>query len=132
MGDLMKRFGLAGVLILAIASPALADGMPKRIGQCVTTKVKKVETRLIDGSTNQPILGSGSAIAFENGGYQVSYDQEQAVDRSKPGDPIKVCLVSVPENCPPGDERGRMYRTTNLRTRGTWTLPDSEHSCGGA
>ncbi len=128
----MKFYGLVGLLILTIASPALADGMPKRIGQCVTTTVRKVETRLIDGSTGQPILGSGSAIEFENGGYQVSYDQERAVDRSKPGDPVKVCLVSVPENCPPGDKRGRMYRATNLRTRGTWTLPDSEHACGGA
>ena len=31
-----------------------------------------------------------------------------------------------------GDQRGRIYQARNLRTGGTWTLPDSQHSCGGA
>ena len=103
-----------------------------RIGQCSTTTVKKVETRLADGATDRPMPGSGSAIEFENGGYQVSYEQEAAVDRSRPGDPVRMCLVSIPRHCPPGDDRGRMYKTINLRTHGSWTLPDSEHQCGGA
>ena len=51
---------------------------------------------------------------------------------SRPGDVVRVCLVSIPRPCPPGDKRGRVYKTTNLRTHGEWTLPDSEHSCGGA
>jgi hypothetical protein len=25
-----------------------------------------------------------------------------------------------------------MYTTTNLRTLDSWTLPDSQHMCGGA
>jgi hypothetical protein len=115
-----------------LGAAALAAGLPVRIGQCSTTTVKQVETRLVDGSTNQPMPGSGSAIEFANGGYQVSYDQVPAVDRSRPGDPVAMCLVSVPRHCPPGDDRGRMYKTTNLRTRGSWTLPDAEHECGGA
>ena len=127
---------MARSLVLAVtlilAPPALAAGLPVRIGQCSTTTVKQVETRLADGATNKPMLGSGSAIEFENGGYQVSYVQEPAVDRSRPGDPVRMCLVSIPRHCPQGDDRGRMYRTTNLRTRGSWTLPDSEHQCGGA
>ncbi len=48
------------------------------------------------------------------------------------GDPVEMCLVSIPRDCPVGDDRGREYRTTNLRTRKSWRLPDSEHSCGGA
>ena len=24
-----------------------------------------------------------------------------------------MCLVSIPEDCPPGDDRGRIYTTTN-------------------
>ncbi len=55
-----------------------------------------------------------------------------AVDRSRPGDPVRICLVSIPKHCPPGDNRGRTYKTTNLRTHRAWTLPDSEHMCGGA
>ena len=127
---MMRAWVLA--ITLTLAPPALAAGLPVRIGQCSTTTVKQVETRLVDGSTNQPMPGSGSAIEFANGGYQVSYDQVPAVDRSRPGDPVAMCLVSVPRHCPPGDDRGRMYKTTNLRTRGSWTLPNAEHECGGA
>jgi hypothetical protein len=127
----MTRVSILAIT-LTFAPPALAVGLPVRIGQCSTTTVKQVETRLVDGSTNQPMPGSGSAIEFANGGYQVSYDQVPAVDRSRPGDPVSMCLVSVPRHCPPGDDRGRMYKTTNLRTRGSWTLPDAEHECGGA
>ena len=55
-----------------------------------------------------------------------------AIARSRPGDPIRLCLVSIPKHCPPGDDRGRFYKATNLRTGKSWTLPDSEHMCGGA
>jgi hypothetical protein len=127
---MMRSWVLAITFILA--PPALAAELPVRIGQCSTTTVKQVETRLVDGATKQPMPGSGSAIEFANGGYQVSYDQVPPVDRSRPGDAVTMCLVSVPRHCPPGDERGRTYRTTNLRTRGSWTLPDAEHECGGA
>ena len=122
----------AVAVLLVFVSPAFAAGMPKHVGECVATTVLKVETRLMDGSNGQAMPGSGSAIEFVNGGYQVGYDQLPAVDGSRPGDPVKVCLVSVPRGCPPGDKRGRTYRTTNLRTHGAWTLSDSEHSCGGA
>ena len=127
---MMRSWVLAITLILTL--PALAAELPARIGQCSTTTVKQVETRLADGATNQPMLGSGSAIEFANGGYQVSYEQVPAVDRSRPGDAVTICLVSVPRHCPPGDDRGRMYKTTNLRTHGSWTFPDAEHECGGA
>jgi hypothetical protein len=48
------------------------------------------------------------------------------------GDKVKLCLVSLPEDCPPGDDRGKIYRATNLRTGESWEAPDSQHSCGGA
>jgi hypothetical protein len=116
---------------LALATPSLAESLPKRVGHCATTKVQRVETRLVGGD-NQPVEGSGSAVDFANGGYQVSYDTIAEIEASRPGDPVKICLVSIPEGCPPGDRRGRVYTTTNLRTNASWTLPDSEHSCGGA
>jgi hypothetical protein len=113
-------------LSLGMADAAQAAGLPQRVGQCVRTLVREVSTRL------ENIPRSGSAISFENGGYQVSYDQVRAVDRSRRGDPVTMCLVSIPKGCPPGDDRGREYRTTNKRTGLSWTLPDSEHMCGGA
>ena len=116
----------------ALALPAVAAGLPTKVGQCVDTTVKSVGNRLEDGATNKPVPGSGSAISFANGGYQVSYEQEPVVDSSRPGDPARMCLASIPQNCPPGDNRGREYKTTNLRTHRSWRLPDSEHGCGGA
>jgi hypothetical protein len=116
----------------AFAVPAAAAGLPTKVGQCVDTTVKGVEERLEDGATNKPVPGSGSAISFANGGYQVSYEQVPAVDSSRAGDPIRLCLAAIPQGCPPGDNRGREYKATNLRTQKSWRLPDSEHSCGGA
>lgn len=112
--------------LLATTAQAADRKLPSKIGQCSMTRVKQVATRL----ENTP--GSGSMIEFINGGWQVSYDQVAAVDRSRPGDPVRMCLISIPSDCPPGDDRGRVYKTTNLRTRGSWKLPNDEHSCGGA
>jgi hypothetical protein len=117
---------------LASGDPAAAAPLPTRIGQCSRTAISRIEQRLEGASTGRPIPGSGSAVRFANGGYQVSYDEIPQIMRSRPGDPVRICLVSLPKNCPPGDRRGRVYKTINLRTRGSWTLPDSEHSCGGA
>jgi len=128
----MIRIGAAVCLALIVAGPASAraERLPRHVGDCVVTHVKAVETRLQDGDT--PVAGSGSAIRFTNGGYQVSYETVPAVEASRPGDPVRMCLNSIPEGCPPGDDRGRNYRVTNLRTHGHWWLPDAEHMCGGA
>ncbi len=115
----------------ALVGPVMAEPMPKHVGDCAKTKVSRVETRLVDGD-GKPVGGSGSAIDFVNGGYQVSYDQVAAIDSSRPGDPAEICLVSVPRGCPKGDHRGKIYKSTNLRSHGQWTLPDAENSCGGA
>ncbi len=127
-----KKFFLLAVLSLALCAPAGAGGLPAHVGACVKTRIKSIETRLVDSSANKPIPGSGSAVTFNNGGYQVSYDTVPAIEHSKAGDHVRMCLVSIPRHCPKGDDRGRVYRTTNLRTHQTWKLPDSEHMCGGA
>ena len=115
------------------AAVARAHGrLPQRVGLCATTRIKSVETRLVDGVTNAPIAGSGSAVSFENGGYQVSYDTVPAIEHSRRGDPVRMCLIQIPRPCPPGDNRGRLYKTTNLRTHRSWALRDAEHMCGGA
>lgn len=121
-----KNFFLFAILSLAVCDPARAREVPPRAGACVRTTIKSIETRL------QGVPGSGSAVNFGNGGYQVSYDTVRAIERSKAGDRVLMCLVSIPRHCPKGDHRGRFYRTTNLRTHQTWKLPDSEHKCGGA
>lgn len=101
------------------------------VPQCATTAISQIGTRLIDGS-GRNIPDSGSAISYANGGVQVSYDTVPGIAHSRVGDKVYLCFVSIPRSCPPGDDRGKMYTAKNLRTGETWTLPDSQHSCGGA
>lgn len=126
----MRAWG-AAFLAALLAGSALAAPLPRHIGQCASTRIKDVETRLQEAG-GAPVPDSGSAVAFVNGGYQVSYETIGAVTHSRAGDPVRICLVSIPHPCPPGDHRGRIYRTTNLRNHRSWTLSDSEHACGGA
>lgn len=123
-----------------LAQPAAAPAQrrarneppPGRVGACAFTHIRAVTQRLEDGRTHRVIPDSGSAITFGNGLYQVDYGQVAAINASRRGDPVLICLVKLPVSCPPGDERGRFYTTTNLRTLESWTLPDSQHLCGGA
>lgn len=129
-----KRLFTLPILSTFLAIPVYAappTDLPDQIGTCVFTHVKSVETRLQEAG-GKPIPDSGSAINFVNGGYQVSYDQIPEVDSSQVGDRVMMCLAFVPSNCPVGDDRGKIYTTTNFRTGRSWTLPDSEHDCGGA
>ena len=108
--------------------PAAARLKP---GLCAFTQVKTVGQRLEDGQ-GRPVPNSGSVAVLANGIVTISYDQVPAVLESRPGDRAMVCLVRLPRHCPPGDDRGRIYTVTNLRTERSWTLPDSQHMCGGA
>ena len=113
---------------------ALPSGaIPRSVGQCVRTAVARVAPRLDPGHRpTSSDFESGTAILFANRGSQVSYEREEPLLSSQAGDPVVMCLTSIPRHCPAGDARGRTYAVTNLRTRASWLLPDSEHSCGGA
>ena len=125
----------AWVSAAAIAGgrPPSSGPLPTRIGQCSATQVASVTPRLDAGRPpRSEDFDSGTAINFRNDGHQVSYEREPALLNSRPGDGVLMCLVAIPRNCPPGDDRGKIYTATNARTGATWTLPDSQHSCGGA
>lgn len=98
----------------------------KGIGECARSSVYNTGPRLVNSPT------SGTSIEFSNGIDLVSYDIVPAAQNSKSGDPVNICLISIPKNCPPGDDRGRLYTVTNLRTNRNFTMSDSQHSCGGA
>jgi hypothetical protein len=133
----MKKAIILVALLLAVQPAEAQRRAPPRppamrVGTCVRTMISRVSQRLEDGSTHRVIPDSGSAVEFANGLYQVSYDQVPALNQSRRGDPVFVCLMKLPDHCPPGDVRGKLYTSTNLRTDDSWTLPDSEHGCGGA
>src|SRR5579872_6749939 len=132
IGGIAGTVGQIGALLALSSVSVAAAGLPTQLGQCSETSISKIGQRLEDSATGRPIPGSGSAVNFANRGYQVSYDEVPAVQRSRRGDRVRMCLVKLPEDCPKGDDRGRIYTTTNLRTNESWTLPDAEHSCGGA
>ena len=120
-------------LTLVFLGPATAIAqVPTSEFTCARTTIARLEHRLQDGTNGSFVRTSGSAVRFTNGLYQVSYAELEAVQQSRNGDPVFICLVRIPQNCPPGDNRGRMYTTTNLRTLNSWTMADSEHGCGGA
>ena len=109
-------------------------GLPKRVGECTVSKITSIGTRF--GETLKPPTekpdSSGSLVEYANKGAQVSYEFVPALYASRIGDEVLICLVSLPKDCPPGDERGKVYSGTNMRTKGSWIMPDSQHMCGGA
>ena len=121
------RILAAAILVLGAAPDASAkEPVPKRVGDCVTTTVKETSSRL------EGVPDSGSAIEYSDGLYQVSYEIVPGIAHSRHGDRIKLCLKELPDECPPGDDRGKVYHAINLHTHKSWDASDSEHSCGGA
>lgn len=124
----MKLLAVTALALAALspALPATAGSLPTRVGRCTTTTIKSLETRL------EGVADSGDAVAYANGGYGVSYDQVPALHSARRGDKVILCLTSLPTDCPKGDDRGKTYKATDLRTHKSWELPDAEHMCGGA
>jgi hypothetical protein len=111
--------------------------LPKHVGECTRTSIVTITTRFGERLL-YPVpkdFDPGTSVTFANNGSQVSYTMVPEIYRSRIGDRVLMCLISVPRDCPssrPDDNRGLMYTTTNLRTEESWTLPDSQHRCGGA
>ena len=104
----------------------LSPALPASLGACSITTI----TRAYHNPSG--IAGSGSSTMEANGAAEVSYEQIPESNSARRGDPALVCLVDMPRNCPPGDDRGKTYAIADLRTLGAWAAPDSEHMCGGA
>jgi hypothetical protein len=101
--------------LIALATASLmwpsvgnTEPLPTREGTCARTAIAAVEQRLRDGPNGPFRAGSGSAVRFTNGGYQVAYAEVPAVENSRIGDPVLVCLIRIPRGCPRGDARGRL------------------------
>lgn len=107
------------------------DPLPTTILSCGGSIIADIGSRL-EGDKN---FETGAHVTLKNGGVSVAYQEDAAllaIRNSKVGDHVLVCLVYIPKHCPPGDNRGKVYTITNLRTLESWTLPDSQHQCGGA
>ncbi|MCA9201196.1 MAG: hypothetical protein KDA87_26830, partial [Planctomycetales bacterium] len=99
-------------------------------GECVITRIQEITTRFgepVDYSNE----AAGTAISFENGSFQISYRREEFYG-IEPGHRTVICLMTIPRDCPDGDERGREFYTLDLDINRQWIVSDSQHSCGGA
>ncbi|SMX59073.1 Conserved hypothetical protein [Bradyrhizobium sp. ORS 285] len=119
---------------VAAAAPVMVDN-PSKVGECAERTIASISTRMNDrlpARQPKPAKDGGSFVQYTNKTTQVSYEWSAALAHSNVGDRVRICLVSIPKDCPPGDDRGRVYETTNLRTNEAWTMPDDPHTCGGA
>ncbi len=145
----MKMLILVFALVIlsgrAFAQDGHLPGLDKPT-DCIMTRIKSIHGRLEGSSPRE----SGAAVEYENGAYGVQYQLGDNPDKNQPGysdywqqktyednivasrvgDPIKLCLVSIPLHCPKGDGRGREYTALDLRNHRWWNLGDSEHMCG--
>jgi len=117
--------------LVVSAIPALSAPPPTQIGKCTDTFIEQVSTRSSAGS-RRSVPGSSTSVNLTNGIYLVSYDEITPLKKFKVGEKVKLCLLSIPRDCPPADNRGRTYRLLSYRTRQSVKLPNSQHSCGGA
>ena len=120
------------ILLLAITGLSRADDMRKiDPPQCSDTTVKQVSSRLVDPSTG-PMWESGASVSFANGVVLTAYNTPTVVRNERTGDKVQVCLVAVPKVCPPGDDRGKEYSVYDYQQKASYTMANSEHTCGGA
>lgn len=132
--DGMKKH-IALLMALAFVNLDIAQAFAQRthqpiarVGQCVTTRITSIGGRLQGDKSYESGMHFDTAAGVGGVGYEVV----PALRRSRVGDRVRSCLVFIPRRCPPGDDRGRIYRTTNLRTHESWRMSDSQHACGGA
>ncbi len=119
---------------LATLAPNSANSAPPptQVGKCADTFIQRTGTRFGSSLTENQLEGLGSSVKLTNGIYLVSYENLEQLRIARPQDKVKVCLLQIPEDCPPGDNRGRVYSLLNYRTNGYVEMPDSQHMCGGA
>jgi hypothetical protein len=106
--------------------------LPRKVGECADTTITAITDRYGEDISPRGKKGTdpGTIVRFSNSGVQVSLRRENSIVHSQIFDKVNMCLVEVPKECP-GDLRGRIYRTTNLRTREVWSLANDIKNCGG-
>lgn len=131
-------------LTAAHPGPQRAAGLQllTRPGDCMETTIDNKQTRFEGSVPGQPGGEIAVSLAAGVGLYitaiphlSASQDQDVYMARTRDfavGDRVRLCLDALPDDCPPGDDRGKVYTVTNLKNQLTFTGIDSWHSCGGA
>ena len=109
------------------------DFLPVSIGTCTKTKI--VGILMQSGNPHKrPVddVNYRISVQYDDQGFQVSSAYSPDLAASVPGDDVVLCLDAVPKSCM-FNEHVRLYSATNLRTKGSWILPnpDAKQVCGG-
>jgi hypothetical protein len=107
--------------------------LPGKVGECADTTITSITDRYGEDLSPRAKKGAdpGTIVRFSNSGVQVSLRRENSIVHSQIFDKVNMCLVEIPKECPK-DIRGRIYKTTNLRTKESWNLANDIKNCGGA
>jgi hypothetical protein len=106
-----------------------------RVGTCYQTTVARTGGRF--HWNERPPLRTDPhddelVVEYADGHVMLDWEFNFRVSQWRRGDRVRLCVVSLPRNCPPGDFRGVEYRARNARTGEVWRSGDSAHVCGGA
>ena len=141
---LLISASLAGLLMtvesLGTVAAKAADQPPRTLGACSSSTVQSKRFRMAPspGDPNykpsENPAGKEVLISLNNGIGVYAGDGDAFIlsPDFAPGHRVKVCLVEVPKNCPPGDNRGKIYTLRDRETGRTVRGIDSWHLCGGA
>jgi hypothetical protein len=70
-------------------------------------------------------------VEYDDSGFQISSKYVPDIEASSPGDDVVLCLDAIPKYCS-WNEHVKIYSAPNLRTKGSWIMPDpdAQHVCG--
>jgi len=131
---------VAAGLRLVLVDLAIAAVPPSRVGTCSESLVLSKRFRMVPSPGDQDYqrttdpFGKEVIISLTNGLRLFSGEGDDYILSSAfaTGHRVRACLQSLPQNCPPGDDRGKRYRLVDLQTGARAEGLDSWHLCGGA
>ncbi|CAG7856314.1 hypothetical protein MCAMS1_00747 [biofilm metagenome] len=116
--------------------------IPSKVGKCVESKIQSKSTRFegavagdTGGEVNVQFDNSVGLYILDVEGLPKSTNQDKYMYSTSDfaiGDDVKLCLSALPNDCPEGDDRGKVYSVTNHKNNKTFTGVDAWHLCGGA
>ena len=124
----------------ADTEPVVTVSLPPPIADCVETEIAGKFFRLwaLDDPempAEEYAIGKEIVLKLPDGMFLYTEhigDRFLASDVFAVGNPVQLCLVSLPTDCPPGDDRGKEYSLLDRRTGFGGVYVDAWHLCGGA
>jgi uncharacterized protein len=115
--------------------------LPKRIGSCIDVKIISKNTRFEDAVAGEVggevyVIVEGVGLYVQSVPHLIEGENTDkymfTTDDFSKGDKVALCLKELPKDCPPGDDRGKVYKVTNFKNKKSFIGVDSWHLCGGA